>query len=393
MNAFSLSMKTLRPSQSTRLLAGALLTLLIAGCASRTGPVQPRPSSAVPAPATALERKPLDAALLERPAEPFRLGPGDELEVEVLGDIATRSRLVVGPDGKVYFYVLPGIDVWGLSLAEAQERITNELKNYVRQEQPVSLTLLSVQSQRVWVLGRTTKPGVYPITGPTRLLEAISMAGGPVSASSFTSLTSASGMGSRGATDEAADLSRAFLIRQGKVLPVDFSRLLREGDLSQNIYLQADDFIYMPSATAQEVHVLGAVGQARTVNYTSQLTLAQAVATAGGSAPNAHTTHVAIVRGSVTEPKISVVDYQGIIHGRTPDVLLEPNDIVYVPYTPYRTLTRYANLVLDTFARTVGATEGARAFSDQDVAISVSVGGSGTSTGGTTTGGGSSSTP
>lgn len=392
MNASSSSMNPLRSSRPARLFAGACLVLFVAGCASRTGPVQPTPSAAVAAPVAAVERPRLDPALLQRPSEPFRLGPGDELEIEIVGDIATRSRVTVGPDGKIYFYMLPGLDVWGLSLPEAQRLIMRELRNYVREEQPVSLTLLNAQSQRVWVLGRTTKPGVYPIVGPTRLLEAISMAGGPVSASSFTSLTSASGMGSRGATDEAADLSRAFLIRDGKVLPVDFNRLLRDGDLSHNIYLQPDDFIYMPSATAQEVHVLGAVGQARTVNYTSQLTLAQAVANAGGAAPNAHTTHVAIVRGSVTQPQISVVDYQGVIHGRIADVLLEPNDIVYVPYTPYRTLTRYANLVLDTFARTIGATEGARAFSDQDVAISVSVGGT-TGTGGTTTGGISGTAP
>jgi protein involved in polysaccharide export with SLBB domain len=378
-------MKTLRLSLPARLLAGSVLTLIIAGCASRTGPVQPAPIAALTTPVSAAGRPSLDAALLQRPAEPFRLGPGDELEIEVLGDVATRARVVVGPDGKIYFYVLPGLDVWGLSLAETQQLISRELQNFVREPQPVSLTLLNVQSQRVWVLGRTTKPGVYPITGPTRLLEAISLAGGPVSASSFTSLTSATGIGSRGATDEAADLSRSFVIRQGKVLPVDFNRLLRDGDLSQNIYLHSDDFIYLPSALAQEVHVLGAVGQARTVNYTSKLTLAQAVATAGGSIPNAHTTHVAIVRGSLTEPQISIVDYKGIVHGRTPDVLLEANDIVYVPFTPYRTLTRYANLILDTFARTVGANEGARAFSDEDVSISVSVGTGGT--GGTGGGG------
>lgn len=379
-------MKTLRKRPTAHLFAGALVTLLIAGCASRTGPVQPPPSNVVKAPVAPLERERLDPSLLQRPAEPFKLGPGDELEVEVLGDVATRSRFVVGPDGKIYFYVLPGLDVWGLSLTETQNLISRELQNYVREQQPVSLTLRSVQSQRVWVLGRLMKPGVYPMTGPTTLLEAISGAGGPVSASSFTSLTSATGMGSRGATDEAADLNRSFVIRNGKVLPVDFNRLLRDGDLSQNIYLQADDFVYLPSAMSQEVHVLGAVGQAGVVPYTGQLTLAQAVATVGGSIPNAHTTHVAIIRGSLTEPQMSVVDYQGIVHGRTSDVLLEPGDIVHVPYTPYRTLTRYANLVLETFARTVGANEGARAFSDQPVTISVSVGG-GTTTGGTTTGG------
>jgi polysaccharide biosynthesis/export protein len=282
----------------------------------------------------------------------------------------------VGPDGKIYFYVLPGLDVWGLSLAETQALLAREMQKFVREKPPLALTLRSVESQRIWVLGRLGTPGVYPLTGPTTLLEAISLAGGPISASSFTSLTSASGMGSRGATDEAADLSRSFVIRDGKLLPVDFNRLLREGDLSHNIYLRSDDFIYLPSAKSQTVHVIGAVTQSRAVNYTSQLTLTQAVASAGGTIKDAYVSGVAIVRGSLSEPKLAVMDYQEIMHGHAPDVLLEPNDIVYVPFTPYRTLTRYTNLILDTFVRAVGANEGSRAVDrNSSVGVNVPIGG------------------
>jgi protein involved in polysaccharide export with SLBB domain len=367
-------MKTLLRKFPARLFAGALVALIIAGCASRTTTsTGPQPIAALTTPVPLTESKTMDPALLQRPSKPFTLGPGDRIEIEVLGDVATRARTVVGPDGKIYFYVLPGLDVWGLSLVETQQLISRELQNFVREPQPVALTLRGVESQRIWVLGRLASPGVYPISGPTTLLEAIALAGGPVSASSFASLTSSTGIGSRGATDEAADLNRSFVIREGRILPVDFNRLLREGDLSHNIYLQPDDFIYLPSARAQEVHVLGAVTQPRTVNYTNRLTLVQAVANAGGSIKDAHNTHVAIVRGSLSTPQISVVDYSGMIKGQTPDVLLEPNDIVYVPFTPYRTLTRYANLILDTFARAVGANEGSRAVARDGDAVTVGV--------------------
>ena len=70
---------------------------------------------------------------------------------------------------------------------------------------------------------------------------------------------------------------------------------------------------------------------------------------------------VAIVRGSLTEPKIAVVDYKEIVKGKAPDVLLEPGDIVYVPFSPYRTLVKYADLILKTFVQTVAINEGARA--------------------------------
>ena len=71
-------------------------------------------------------------------------------------------------------------------------------------------------------------------------------------------------------------------MRQGQFLPVDFYRLLREGDTSQNIYLQPDDFVYVPSALAQEVYVLGAVAIPRAVPYTERMTLVSAMAAAGG---------------------------------------------------------------------------------------------------------------
>src|SRR5689334_8660359 len=54
------------------------------------------------------------------PAEPFTLGPGDRIEVEILSDPASRSLLSVGPDGRIYYYLLPGLDVWGLTLAQTR---------------------------------------------------------------------------------------------------------------------------------------------------------------------------------------------------------------------------------------------------------------------------------
>src|SRR5262245_60592867 len=58
---------------------------------------------------------------LKPPAEPFTLGPGDKLEIELLEDYTTRAIVPVGPDGKIYYSILPGIDVWGLTLSEARQ--------------------------------------------------------------------------------------------------------------------------------------------------------------------------------------------------------------------------------------------------------------------------------
>jgi len=319
------------------------------------------------------ETHPLDPALLERPANDFTLGPGDQLEIELLGDASTHESTRVGPDGKIYFYILPGLDVWGLTLPQTCELIAQALQKYVRERQQVAITLRGVESKHIWLLGRLNNPGVYPMPGPMTLLEAISLAGGPSSASAYATFANVSRGGLRGATGEAGDLQRSFVMRQGRLVPVDFDRLLHEGDLSQNIYLQPDDFVYLPSAETQEVHVLGAVLQPRAVTFANQLSLAQAIADAGGTIKDAYLSHVAIVRGSLSAPQIAIIDYKAVVHGQVPDVQLEPHDIVYVPFTPYRTLARYANLILDTFARTVGVNEGALAVSNSAAPVGVNV--------------------
>ena len=147
------------------------------------------------------------------------------------------------------------------------------------------------------------------------------------------------------------------------MLPVNFQRLLRDGDMTQNVYLQPDDFVYMPTSQSTDVYVLGAVEHPQSVRASDQLTLIGAMASAGGTSTNAYLTHVAIVRGSLLEPKVAVVDYKAIVNGKATDVKLEPNDIVYVPLSPYRVLERYVDLIISTFVRTVGANEGARAIS------------------------------
>ena len=119
-----------------------------------------------------------DPALLRPSADAFRLGPGDKLQIEVIGDANSSTSVTVGPDGKIYYYILPGIDVWGLTLAEARERLAGGLQHFMREKPIVAVTLRSTASQRVWVLGQVNTPGVFTLAGPTTLLEAVAEGGG-----------------------------------------------------------------------------------------------------------------------------------------------------------------------------------------------------------------------
>jgi polysaccharide biosynthesis/export protein len=338
-----------------------LAALFGAGCHHKGPPFNPKMPAGV-LPSTTVTNV-VSADMLKPPPEPFRLGPGDKLEIEFLGDVNSKTLTTVGPDGKIYFHFLPGLDVWGLTIAEVKASIDREMGKFIVNQAeipPIGITLRAVESKRVWLLGRFQQPGVYAMATPMRLLEAIALAGGTVSLAGNQQSNFAY------TSEDLADLRRAFIVRRGKLLPVDFYKLMKQGDLSQNIFLEPDDFIYFPTATSRQVYVLGAVAQPKAVLYNDEMTLVAAIANALGTIQDAYVHHVAIVRGSLSNPQIAVVDYKNVLHGKAENVRLEPYDIVYVPFSPYRYISKYLNLILDTFVSSVAINEGARAAVEEE---------------------------
>lgn len=312
------------------------------------------------------------AALPQPSNQLFTLGPGDRIDIEILGQPQSRLTTAVGPDGKIYYHLLPGTDVWGLTLTETSQAIQKGLVQYLTDPQ-VSVTLREVRSRHVWLLGRMNKPGIYPMPAPITLLEAISLAGGTARSASPSS------------SEELADLRHSFVMRKGQLLPVDFQRLLKEGDTTQNLTLEPDDFVYIPSALSQEVFVIGAVKVPRAIPYTETLTLVSALTGAEGPIrfdyfdrsdygwqQDARLSHITVVRGSLVEPQVAVVDFGEIMKGRAPNMKLEPGDIVFVPNSPLRFLKSYVNTIVNTFVGTVAANEGIRAAGG-NVGVTVSI--------------------
>jgi protein involved in polysaccharide export with SLBB domain len=350
------------------LFAAGMALAVLAGCATKGPEFDPRHgqvSSPFTEPVslqTTSVVNTLDPVLLKPSADFFTLGPGDQIEVEILGTPASRTMLNVGPDGKIYFSLLPGLDVWGLNMSETKALLDKELGKFISNAQ-VTVSLRAVGSKYVWLLGRLNKPGIYPTTAPMTLLEAIAQAGGTANAASAVT------------TEDLSDLRHSFVVRQGQILPVDFHKLLRQGDMSQNVYLKADDFVYVPSSLDREIYVMGALRVPHAVPFRENTTLISVIAACGGTVKDAYKSHVAIVRGSLSSPQIAIVDYNDIVSGKTSDILLEPHDIVYVPLSPYRVLTRYLELIVNTFANSIAANEGIAASGGVRVGVAVPVGG------------------
>ena len=331
-------------------MRAALVFLLLSGALRAASPHEfdPRPKTPAPGFTTAAHGSRISSAMLTPSNEAYRVGPGDKLDIEIMGGEATRRTSLVAPDGRLYYDLAPGIDVSFLTLDEIRHQLEKELAAYYREPQ-ISVTVSEVRSKRVWVLGRLNKPGIYPLTHPTTIIDAISQAGGL-----FTSRFS-------GTTEELADLEHSFIIRGRTMIPVSFSGLLRDGDMSQNIYLEPNDLIYLPSSLTKEINILGAVKQPRAVGFNQEMSLSAAIGAGLGPAPEADLRHVAIVRGSLAKPQIAVVDFIAIEQGKAPNVRLEPRDIIYVPTSRWQSLGQIAELVTNTFVRTVATNEGSRA--------------------------------
>lgn len=335
-------------------ITGFVIPVLLTSCRLIHGPTFD-PHAEAPAPslddAAFTETKPatsIQPEWLQPPTKEYTLGPGDKLDIEVLGEDGTRAGTFVTPDGKIYYSLLPGIDAQGRTLAQVQKDLEAGLATLYRRPH-VSLSLTEVNSQRIWVLGRLYAPGIYPLKRPMRVLDAISLAGG-LFAARMT-----------GTTEELADLRHSFIKRNGKHLPVNFEKLIRDGDLSHNIYLEPNDYIYLPSSLSSEVYVFGAVTEPRPVGFMNEMNIMSAIAHVAGALPEADLEHVTIVRGSLVEPKYAVVNVKAIASGKAANFRLRPGDIVYVPKPGQISLEHYVKVATETFVQVVGASEGANA--------------------------------
>jgi polysaccharide export outer membrane protein len=306
-------------------------------------------------------KRTVDPKLLLPPDEPYLLGPSDVLEIEIAEVTGTLARTFVMPDGMVYYNLAGSVRAEGLTQAQFAEKLREALKkDYTNPV--VNVSLVEVRSRRFWILGRVFKPGLYPLRQPTTLLEAISGSGGLFTAR-FT-----------GTTQELADLSNSVVIRDGEILPVNFDKLVREGDTSQNIYLRHNDYIYLPSATSSTVLLLGAVAAPQAVGYMDSLTLVDCIAQGKGPAKDAYLDQVVIVRGTLDNPKASIVNLRAILTGKETDVLLQPGDTVWIPKRPLGLLETTVKLIFSDAARTVASGEGARAVgSDQSPVITLPI--------------------
>lgn len=330
-------------------------------------PVSPSPTpDSPPAPDSTLPPQPAqDPPLPPDPAKPFTplpqpippsplapwqerltLGPGDLVNLQVFGRREfTRTQVPINPDGTINYLQVHGFKAAGLTIDELRTGLSSALRNYITNAQ-IIVTPAAFRSKKYFILGTVTDRGAYTLDRPMSLLEATARARGI-----------ATGLVEQN-TVEIADLRRAFIVRDGKKLPVDFSKLFFEGDLSQNIQLQPGDYIYFPGSSSNEACIVGAVSSQGHVGVTEGLSALGAITIRGGFSPSAWKKKILIVRSQPDskQPEIITIDAAAILAGKQKDVLLKPRDIIYVHEKPWQRATEVLALAMRAFVQTGAAT-------------------------------------
>jgi polysaccharide biosynthesis/export protein len=118
-------------------------------------------------------------ALMSKSAADYRIGAQDVLEVNVFGIEELKREVQVDSGGKVILPLVGQMQAAGRTPGEFSADLETGLKAKYMKNPQVIVTVKNAQSQRVTIDGAVNKPGVYPLTGPTTLLQAISLGGGP----------------------------------------------------------------------------------------------------------------------------------------------------------------------------------------------------------------------
>jgi polysaccharide export outer membrane protein len=158
-------------------------------------------------------------------ATDYRIGAQDLLEISIFGVQELNKEVRVNSNGQISLPLIGGVMAGGKTIPEFEAELAKKYSEGFLQNPQVSVFVKEFTSQRITLEGAVVKPGIYPITGRTSLLQAIALAGG--------------------VDDKLADLGGIVLMRQvdGKRKAAVYDlREVRRGNI-EDPQLYGDDII------------------------------------------------------------------------------------------------------------------------------------------------------
>jgi polysaccharide export outer membrane protein len=259
------------------------------------------------------------AFLQEKAFTDYKVGPKDLLEISVFGLNDLNRTVRVSEDGKISLPLLGEVDVAGLTKSECEKKISQLLEEGFLQNPQVTIFIREYKSNRVSMLGAVRNPGPYELLGIQSLLQVISQAGGM--------------------TNEAGNdiiIMRPLPDGATRTIKISIENLILKGDASLNILLEPSDIVNIPIDKVVHVFVFGQVRNPGALEFkrSNLPTLLRAIAQAGGFSDRASQGGVVIKRVDEKGKEVNIrINCKEIIKGKTKDVQLQENDVVYIPET------------------------------------------------------------
>lgn len=348
-------------------VAAALLTLVLAGCASGingdpglSAPFAGSVSGADPgAPPTQLITEQLIAAeniqreqglnqniahLVVPNPPPYTIGRGDILSIVVWdhpelagqgvaasigepGPASAPAGFVVDYEGRVQFPFAGTLALAGLTEDEARNMLTRRLSRYLTAPN-VTLRVQSYRSKRVYIDGEVKSPGQQAINDiPMTLMEALNRAGGLL---------------------PSADQSRIALERGDQRYRIDMRALVAKGINPGNVLLAPGDVVRVHSRDESKVFVSGEVVAPKALTmHNGRLSLNEALGESGGISPlTGDARQVYVVRRTGQATRVFRLDArQAGALAMAESFELHPKDLVYVAASPLANWHRSLSMI------------------------------------------------
>lgn len=218
----------------------------------------------------------------------YRLGPGDEVVIDIWGASQNTIRQQISPDGTINLEQLGPVFLSGMSIERAQQYLTGELRKiYSDQSNQIRVTLGNTRTIQINVMGEVIQPGTYALSAFSNVFHALYRAGG------------VSGIGS---------LRNVKVSRGGQtVATVDVYQFIMQGKTRDDIRLEEGDVIIVP-AYEELVQITGNVKRPMRYEMKKGETLSTLLKYAGGFTSDAYTKSLRIVRQNGKEYQVNTVD-------------------------------------------------------------------------------------
>lgn len=222
----------------------------------------------------------------------YRLGPGDEVIIDIWGTSQNTIRQQISPDGTINIEKIGPVNLSGMTVSEANEYLKRVLgKTYSGLDAldgtlEIRLTLGNARTIQINVMGEVIQPGTYALSSFSTVFHALYRAGG---------------------VNEIGSLRNVQVTRNGKtVAKVDVYDFIMKGKTQDDIRLQEGDVIIVPAYEAL-VQISGNVKRPMKFEMKKNETLATLINYAGGFSADAYTRSLRVVRQNGEEYEINTV--------------------------------------------------------------------------------------